>query len=58
MENKKLEFLRIQKEEIIDDLKVCISYTPNRDNDLLCFMEQYLKADTEKRTNLLKEIKK
>ncbi|SHF07113.1 hypothetical protein SAMN02745784_02705 [Tissierella praeacuta DSM 18095] len=58
MENKKLEFLRIQKEEIIDDLKVCISYTPNRDNDLLCFMEQYLKEDTEKRTNLLKEIKK
>lgn len=42
---------------IINDLKVCISYTKNQDNDLLCFMEQYLKAEKEKRPELLLEIR-
>lgn len=58
MKIEKIEYLRDQKQSIIDDLKVCISYTPNRDNDLLCFMEQYLKADIKKRPSLLKEIKR
>jgi hypothetical protein len=43
---------------IIEDLRVCINYTPNRENDLLCFMEQYLKAEADKRPGLLKEIQK
>lgn len=47
-----------QKEDIIEDLRVCISYTPNKDNDLLCFMEQYLKAEEKNRSKILKEIKK
>ncbi|MBZ2174396.1 hypothetical protein K8M07_03955 [Schnuerera sp. xch1] len=47
-----------QKEDIIGDLKVCISYTPNKDNDLLCFMEQYLKAEEKNRPQILKEIEK
>lgn len=58
MKIERIEYLRSQKQGIIDDLRVCISYTPNKDNDLLCFMEQYLKADIKKRPSLLKEIKK
>lgn len=53
----KIESYRNQKQGIIDDLRVCISYTPNRDNDLLCFMEQYLKADPKNRPRLLEQIK-
>ena len=58
MKAEKIESLRIQKEGVIDDLKVCISYIPNRENDLLCFMEQYLKADIKDRPRLLEGIKK
>jgi len=53
----KIESYREQKQGIVDDLRVCISYTPNRDNDLLCFMEQYLKAETKNRPRLLEQIK-
>lgn len=53
----KIGSFRNQKEGIIDDLRVCISYTSNRDNDLLCFMEQYLKAEEKNRPKLLEEIK-
>lgn len=54
---EKIESYRDQKQGIIDDLRVCIKYTPNRDNDLLCFMEQYLKAEKENRPILLEQIK-
>ncbi|WIV13587.1 hypothetical protein [Proteiniborus sp. MB09-C3] len=54
---EKIESYRDQKQGIIDDLRVCISYTPNRDNDLLCFMEQYLKAEIKNRPRLLEQIK-
>lgn len=54
----KIESFRNQKQGIIDDLRVCISYTPNRDNDLLCLMEQYLKAEERNRRKILKEIEK
>ena len=54
---EKIESYREQKQGIIDDLRVCIRYTPNRDNDLLCFMEQYLKAETKNRPRLLEQIK-
>jgi hypothetical protein len=40
----KIEAYREQRQIIIDDLRVCIGYTPDRDNGLLSFMEQYLKA--------------
>jgi len=53
----KVESYRGQKQGIIDDLRVCIRYTPNRDNDLLCFMEQYLKAEKKNRAKLLEQIK-
>jgi len=54
---EKIESYREQKQGIIDDLRVCISYTPNRGNDLLCFMEQYLKAEKKNQPRLLKQIK-
>lgn len=57
MITEKIESFRNQKQGIIDDLRVCISYTPNRDNDLLSFMEQYLKAEPKNRPRLLRQIK-
>ncbi|HEX3028268.1 MAG TPA: hypothetical protein VHT34_02940 [Clostridia bacterium] len=55
---RELEEHRKKKEEIINDMKVCITYTKNQDNDLLCLMEQYLKAEKEKRPRLLSQIKR
>lgn len=54
---EKIESYRKEKQGIMDDLRVCISYTLDRDNDLLCFMEQYLKAEKRNRPRLLKQIK-
>lgn len=31
-------------QEITEDMKTCITYFPNKDSDLLCFMERYLKV--------------
>lgn len=42
---------------ILDDLSVCLRYTPNRENDLLCFMEQYLKGNSENRPQILDELR-
>ena len=56
MKKEKNESYREQQQGIIDDLRACISYTPNKDNDLLCFMEQYLKAEIRSRARLLEQI--
>jgi hypothetical protein len=53
-----LEEHRKNKQEIIDDMKACIVYTPDKENDLLCLMEQYLKAEKEVRPRLLEQIKR
>lgn len=53
----KIESYRKEKQEIIDDLEMCISYTPNKENDLLCLMEQYIKGDLNDRLRLLEQIK-
>lgn len=42
---------------ILDDLGVCLRYTPNRENDLLCFMEQYLKGNSDNRPWILRELR-
>lgn len=42
---------------ILDDLRVCLRYTPNRENDLLCFMEQYIKAPRKLRQTMLPSIR-
>ena len=54
---EKIESYRKGKQGIMDDLRVCISYIPDRDNDLLCFMEQFLKAEIKNRPRLLEQIK-
>ena len=55
---KKLDKHREGIQDITEDMKTCITYIPNKDNDLLCFMERYLKAEKEKRPGLLKQIKR
>jgi hypothetical protein len=47
-----------KKDEIITDMKACITYVPEQENDLLCFMERYLKAETEERPRLLEQLRK
>lgn len=42
---------------ILDDLRVCLTYTPNRENDLLCFMEQYLKGNGNDRPRILEQLR-
>ncbi len=36
------------KAELIADLQLCISYEPNRENDILCMVERYLKCKKER----------
>ena len=50
--------LRNKKDEIIADMKACITYTPDQVNDLLCLMEQYIKAETEERQRLIGQIRR
>lgn len=47
-----------KKDAIIADMKTCITYSPDQESDLLCLMEQYLKAEKEKRPRLLDQIKR
>lgn len=51
------EYLK-KKDEIIADMRACISYTPDRDNDLLCLMERYIKAEKEERPGLLDQTRR
>ncbi len=50
--------LRNKKDEIIADMKACVTYTPDPVNDLLCLMEQYMKAETEERQRLIGQIRR
>ncbi len=54
---RELDEHRKKKEEIIEDMKACITYTPDQENDLLCLMEQYIKTEKERRPRLLHQIK-
>lgn len=42
---------------ILEDLRVCLQYTPCRENDLLCFMEQYIKVAKELRPAILQNLR-
>lgn len=50
---KKPEIIRKEKDALLEDMLASITYTPNREQDILAFMEQYLKADTELRPSIL-----
>ncbi len=54
---RELDEHRKKKEKIIEDMKACITYTPDQENDLLCLMEQYIKTEKERRPKLLHQIK-
>lgn len=56
MQREMAELYR-KKDEILADMKTCITYTPDKENDLLCLMEQYLKAEKEGRAGLLGQIR-
>ncbi len=43
------------KNQLLDDLKICIDYEPDKENDLLCMMEIYLNS-SQKRKELYSEI--
>ena len=53
-----LSELSKKKDDIIADMKTCITYAPDQESDLLCLMEQYLKAEKEERARLLDQIKR
>ena len=53
-----LSELSKKKDDIIADMKTCITYAPDQESDLLCLMERYLKAEKEERTRLLDQIKR
>ena len=50
--------LRKKKDDIIADMKACITYKADPVNDLLCLMEQYIKAETEERQRLIGQIRR
>lgn len=55
-EQKNMKQLQKQKENkaaIIEDMLSCITYIPNREMDILAFMEQYQKSDSEHRPAVL-----
>lgn len=45
------------KADILEDMLSCITYTPNRESDILAFMEQYQKAERERRPSILKHLR-
>ena len=54
---RNLAELKKKKDEIIADMKACITYAPDQVNDLLCLMERYIKAETEERQRLIGQIR-
>ena len=55
---RNLAELKKKKDEIIADMKACITYAPDQVNDLLCLMERYIKAETEERQRLIGQIRR
>ena len=53
-----LSELSKKRDDIIADMKACITYSPDQESDLLCLMERYLKAEKEERPSLLEQIKR
>lgn len=56
--NCHLQTHREKKNGILDDMCLCISYQPNRNNDLLAWMEQYLKSDAKSRPRILDHLQR
>jgi len=57
---KTMEKLQNQKENkagILEDMLSFIRYTPNREADILAFMEKYQKAENEERPSILEHLR-
>ncbi|WP_312354590.1 hypothetical protein [Aminipila sp.] len=57
---KTMEKLQQQKENktgILEDMLSFIRYTPNRETDILAFMEKYQKAEYEQRPAILEDLR-
>lgn len=53
----KLENQKEEKNSILEDMLSFIRYTPNREADILAFMEKYQKADQEERPIILEHLR-
>lgn len=59
-EGNTIDRLQKQKENkagILEDMLSFIRYTPNREADILAFMEKYQKADNQERPSILKHLR-
>ena len=54
----KLQNQKENKSGLLDDMLSFIRYTPNREADLLAFMEKYQKADCEERPAVLEQLRR
>ena len=43
-------------ELLVEDLYGCIEYEPNKENDILCFMEQYIKGLPSQRPRIMEQL--
>lgn len=55
---KELQKFREKKEGILEDMRSSITYVPNREQDILAFMERYLKSDLEERPAILENLRR
>lgn len=55
---KELQKFREKKMSVLEDMRSCITYVPNREQDILAFMERYLKSDLEERPAILESLRR
>lgn len=53
----RLENQKEEKKGILEDMLSFIRYTPNREADILAFMEKYQKSDNEERPTILEHLR-
>ena len=52
-----IDEIRDRKNGVIKDMLVSLQYTADRQSDLLAFMEQYIKAPQEERSEILEHLR-
>ena len=53
----RLQQQKENKSGLLEDMLSFIRYTPNREADLLAFMEKYQKADCDERPAILEQLR-
>lgn len=54
----KLQHQKENKSGLLEDMLSFIRYTPNREADILAFMEKYQKADSKERPTILEQLRR